>query len=67
MSATDHVCRGGSQMTAESREMAAIIDRFPEDIRVRLRDALKRIAEIYVVSGVPMAPLLAVVQPEQQP
>lgn len=54
-------------MTAESSDVADIIDRFPEDIRVRLRDALKRIAEVYVASGVPMTSPPAVVQPEQQP
>jgi hypothetical protein len=43
-------------MTAESREIAAMVDLFPSDIRPRLRDALLRIAEIYVLSGVSIAP-----------
>lgn len=47
-------------MTAESIEMAAVIDRFPKDIRQRLRESLKRIAEIYVVSGVRADPPLDV-------
>lgn len=43
-------------MTVESTEIAAMVDRFPKDIRPRLRDALLRIAEVYVVSGVAMEP-----------
>lgn len=53
-------------MTAEGRDTAAVVDRFPEDIRIRLREAMKRIAEVYVVSGVPMAPAPDVPPPEPQ-
>lgn len=34
-------------MTFESVEIANVVDRFPEDIRERLRDAVFRIADVY--------------------
>lgn len=34
-------------MTTESAAIAAVVDRYPEEIRVRLLDAMKRIAAAY--------------------
>ena len=43
--------------TAESIEIGQVVDRFPEAVRGKLRDALLRIADVYAASGVPMVPL----------